>query len=104
MICGRPRPTRDIMVSNSSSPGNAIQASTNLCTARSNVDSGRRQTNGQRKLSPEDKAAQQVSPQLVGPQQIPVRGGLHPVYDVDFIMRKRSQNIGKDRRRESTAG
>ena len=37
MICGNPRPTSDIIVSNSSSPGNAIQASTNLCTARSSL-------------------------------------------------------------------
>ena len=37
MICGTPRPTSDMMVSNSSSPGNAIQASTNLCAAKSNL-------------------------------------------------------------------
>ena len=35
MICGIPRPTRDITVNSSSSPGKAIQASTNLCAARS---------------------------------------------------------------------
>ena len=32
-----PRPTIDMTVSNRSSPGKAIQASTNLCTARSSL-------------------------------------------------------------------
>ena len=37
IICNTPRPAMDITVNNMSSPGNAIQASTNLCTARSNL-------------------------------------------------------------------
>ena len=37
IICGKPRPARDIIVSNSISPGKVIQASTNLCTPRSNL-------------------------------------------------------------------
>ena len=37
MSCGTPLPTIDMMVSNSSRPGIAIQASTNRCTTRSNL-------------------------------------------------------------------
>ena len=35
MICSMPRPAIDMMVSSSSSPGNAIQASTKRCVTRS---------------------------------------------------------------------
>ena len=37
MICSKPLPASDMMVSSSSSPGNAIQASTTRCTAMSTL-------------------------------------------------------------------
>ena len=37
MICSSPWPAIDMMVSNSSRPGNDIQASTNRCTRRSSL-------------------------------------------------------------------
>ena len=48
-------------------------------------------------MSPEEQAAQQVPPQLVGPQQVLLGGLLHSVKNVDFIMGKRRQHLGKDR-------
>ena len=98
MICGKPRPTSDMMVSNNSSPGKrhpgvdeALHRQVQSAAMESrdaadqhrhhDVDGGRRQTGGQRNSGPEDEAAQHVAPQLVGRQQIPVRRGLHSVND-----------------------
>ena len=96
MSCTIPRPVIDMTVSNSSSPGNDIQASTNLCTTRSslppmnpevppiqpchdNVEGGRRKPHEYRDARPVNEAAQHVAAQVVGTQEMNGRRALQDV-------------------------
>ena len=54
------------------------------------------QTDGQGDASSMENAAQQVSPQVVGAQQIAARCALHDVWQVYFPIGIRSQPLGKD--------
>ena len=102
-----------MMVNNKSSPGKAIQASTKRCAARSDfppeesgsaadqdsdhhIECRRGQTDHYRNTSPVEKAAQQVSPQVVGPQEILGGWGLHDVGQVYFPIGIRCQTLGKE--------
>ena len=114
MSCGTPLPTIDMMVSNSSSPGIAIQASTNRCTTRSNLppknpeappistatatlSRGRCQTDDQRQTRSVDDAAEHVSSQVVGTERIRGRGAGQPVRQMNFEILVGGQEVGEER-------
>ena len=113
MICRRPCPAMDMIVSKSSSPGNDIQASTNLCTARSSFPPinpavppistatttcsvvAARPTNNERR-APVDEPAQEVPPELVGAQGIHTRWAGQPIGQLHLIGIMPGQGPGKD--------
>ena len=113
MICSRPRPASDMIVSSNSSPGIDIHASTKRCTTRSNLpprnpavppisaataacQRGRRQPDEQRDARAVDQAAQEVAAELVGAERMLARWIGETVVQVDLGETKRRQRVGKD--------
>ena len=117
MICGSPLPAMDMTVSNISSPGKrhpgvdeALHQQVQLAAEESggaadqdrdhDVQRGCRQPDEQRQPRPEDEAAQQVAPQLVGAQEVAQRRAAQPVDGVHLEGRIGRQRVGEDRHQD----